>query len=65
MLNRFAAAFPGPILDVTTADVDTWLRGLEVSLSTPQLDAALREAAVLLRPAQNYLPEERPTATAD
>ncbi|MCX6875125.1 MAG: hypothetical protein NTW21_15145 [Verrucomicrobia bacterium] len=30
-LNRFAAKFPGPILDITGAEIDAWLRTLEIS----------------------------------
>jgi integrase len=64
MLNRFAAAFPGPILDVTSADVDTWLRGLGVSQSSR--NSMLRYLSILFSFAQtsNYLPDDRPTATS-
>jgi len=30
-MNRFAARFPGPILEVTGPDVGAWLRALEIS----------------------------------
>ena len=33
-LNRFATKFPGPILDVTGAEIDAWLRTLEISSVT-------------------------------
>ena len=33
-LNRFAAKFPGPILDVTGAKIDAWLRTLGISSVT-------------------------------
>jgi hypothetical protein len=31
VLNRFADAFSGELLELTSADVDAWLRGLDVS----------------------------------
>ena len=33
-LNRLAVKFPGPILDVTGAEIDAWLRSLEISSVT-------------------------------
>ena len=64
VLNRFAAAFPGPILDVVATDVDTWLRGLGVAQSSR--NGMLRYVNLLFSfaLAQNYLPEGRPVATA-
>ena len=64
VLNRFATAFPGPILDVASSDVDAWLRGLGVSQSSR--NSMLRYVSVLFSFAQasNYLPEDRPTAAS-
>jgi len=33
-LNRFAARFPGEVLDATSQEIDAWLRSLEVAPST-------------------------------
>lgn len=62
VLTRFGKAFPGLILDVTTVDVDQWLRGLGLALSSR--NSMLRYVNVLFSFAQNYLPEGRPIATA-
>ena len=64
VLTRFSAAFPGPILDVTSTDVDTWLRGLGMALSSR--NSMLRFVNVLFSfaLAQNFLPEGRPMATS-
>lgn len=64
VFNRFAAAFPGPILDVTSTDVDTWLRGLGVVQSSR--NGILRYVNMLFSYAQahDYLPEGRATATS-
>ena len=34
VLTRFAEAFPGDILGITSSDIDGWLRGLDVSASS-------------------------------
>ena len=62
-LNRFAAKFPGPILNVTGAEIDAWLRALKISSVTR--NSMLRCIKVLFSYArsQNYLPEERATAS--
>jgi integrase len=62
-LNRLAVKFPGPILDVTGAEIDAWLRSLEISSVTR--NSMLRCIKVLFSFArsQNYLPEERATAS--
>ena len=64
VLNRFAAACPGPILDVTSAQVDDWLRGLNVSASSR--NTMLRYVNLLFAFAleRNHLPEGRATAPA-
>ncbi len=64
VLHRFAARFPGPILDVTTAGIEQWLGGLRISPSTR--NSLLRHANMLFvfALAHDYLPEGRATATA-
>ena len=61
-LNRFAAKFPGPILEVTGPDVDAWLRSLDIVATTR--NSMLRCIKVLFSfaKAQNYLPDEKTTA---
>jgi integrase len=64
VLSRFAAAHPGQILDVTSSDIDTWLRGHPVSPSSR--NAMLLHVGLLFSFAleQNYLPEGKPTASS-
>ncbi len=62
VLNRFAAAHPGPILDVTTAHVDEWLRGLRVSLSSRNSMLRYLKLFFSFALANDYLPEGRATA---
>jgi len=64
VLNRFAAAHPGPILEVTTAHVDEWLRGLLVSLSSRNSMLRYLKLFFSFAQANDYLPEGRATATA-
>jgi integrase len=61
-LNRFAAKFPGPILEVTGPEVDAWLRSLDIAAVTR--NSMLRCIKVLFSfaKAQNYLPDEKNTA---
>jgi integrase len=61
-LNRFAAKFPCPILEVTGPDVDAWLRSLDIVATTR--NSMLRCVKVLFSfaKAQNYLPDEKTTA---
>ena len=62
VLNRFAAAHPGQILDVTSTDIDAWLRSLKISPSSR--NGMLRYVSLLFSFAleRNYLPEGKPTA---
>ena len=64
VLSRFAAAHPVQILDVTSSDIDTWLRGHPVSPSSR--NAMLLHVGLLFSFAleQNYLPEGKPTASS-
>jgi integrase len=61
-LNRLAAKFPCPILEVTGPEVDAWLRSLDVATVTR--NSMLRCIKVLFSfaKAQNYLPDEKNTA---
>lgn len=61
-LNRLAAKFPGPILEVTGPAVDAWLRSLDIEAVTR--NSMLRCIKVLFSfaKAQNYLPDEKATA---
>ncbi len=63
VLRRFAAAYPGPIIDVTSADIDAWLRSLKVS--PVSRNAMLVTVNILFSFAleQNYLPAG-PTAAS-
>ena len=64
VLRRFAAAHPGQILDVTSADIDGWLRSLGIAAISR--NGMLRYVNLLFSFAleQNYLPEGRPTASS-
>jgi integrase len=64
VLNRFAAAHPREILDVTSSDIDAWLRGLNVSPSSR--NSMLLYVNILFSFAleQNYLPEGKPTPSS-
>ena len=64
VLGRFAAACPGPILEVTSARVDDWLRGLKVATSSR--NTMLRYVNLLFAFAleRNFLPAGRATAPA-
>ena len=64
VLNRFATAHPGQILDITSSDIDAWLRGLNVSPSSR--NSMLLYVNILFSFAleQNYLPEGKPIASS-
>jgi integrase len=62
VLTRFAAAHPGSILDVTSPDIDTWLRGLNVSLSSRNSMLVYVKLLFSFALTHNYLPEGRSTA---
>jgi integrase len=61
-LNRFAAKFPGPILEVTGPDVDAWLRSLDIVATTRNLMLRCIKVLFSFAKAQNYLPDEKTTA---
>ncbi len=62
VLTRFAAAFPGEILGISSSDIDGWLRGL--NLATKSRNGMLICVKVLFSFArsQNCLPAEQMTA---
>lgn len=64
VLNRFATSHPGQILDITSSDIDAWLRGLNVSPSSR--NSMLLYVNILFSFAleQNYLPEGKPIASS-
>jgi len=62
VLNRFAAAHPGPIIGITTPDIDAWLRDLKVSLTSRNSMLTYVKLLFSFALAHNYLPEGRKTA---
>jgi integrase len=64
VLNRFAAVHPGQILDITSTDIDAWLRSLNISPSSR--NGMLRYVSLLFSFAleRNYLPEGKATASS-
>ncbi len=61
-LTRFAAKFPGDLIEVDTHQIDAWLRSLDVALCTR--NSMLRCIKIFFSYARsrNYLPEDRKTA---
>jgi len=59
-----AAAHPGPILEVTSARVDEWLRGLKVSPSTRNSLLRYLKLFFSFAAANGFLPAGRATAPA-
>jgi integrase len=62
VLRRFAAAHPVPILDVSSPDIDTWLRGFNVSLTSRNSMLVYVKLLFSFALTHNYLPEGRATA---
>ena len=62
VLRRFAAAHPLPILDVSSPDIDTWLRGFKVSLTSRNSMLVYVKLLFSFALTHNYLPEGRATA---
>ena len=62
VLNRFASAHAVPILDVTTPDIDTWLRGFNVSATSRNSMLVYIKLLFSFALTHNYLPEGRATA---
>ena len=61
-LNRLAAKFPGPILEVTGPSVDAWLRSLDIVAVTRNSMLRCIKVLFTFAKAQNYLPDEKNTA---
>jgi integrase len=64
VLRRFAAACPGPILDVTSAEIDAWLRSLKVSPMSRNSMLVTVNILFSFALEQNYLPAGQPTAAS-
>ena len=64
VLNRFATAHPGPILDLTSSEIDDWLRGLKVSPSSRNTMLLYVNLLFSFALERNYLPEGKPTAAS-
>jgi len=61
-LTRFGAKFPGEILDVTSQEIDAWLRSMEVAPGTRNSMLRCIKVFFSFARSRNYLPEERNTA---
>jgi integrase len=61
-LTRFAAKFPGEILDATSQEIDAWLRSLEVAPGTRNSMLRCIKVFFSFARSRNYLPEDRSTA---
>lgn len=64
VLNRFAAAHPGQILDITSSDIDKWLRGLNIAPSSRNGMLLYVNLLFSFALEKNYLPEGKPTASS-
>ena len=62
ILNRFADAFPGEILGVSSSDIDAWLRGFKVSSSSRNSMLVCVKVLFSYGRSQNCLPAEQMTA---
>jgi integrase len=62
ILNRFAETFPGEILGVSSSDIDAWLRGFEVSVSSRNSMLVCVKVLFSYARSQNCLPAEQMTA---
>jgi hypothetical protein len=62
ILNRFAIAFPGEILGISSSDIDTWLRGFKVSASSRNSMLVCVKVLFSYARTQNCLPAEQMTA---
>jgi integrase len=64
VLRRFASACPGPILDVTSAEIDAWLRSLKVSPMSRNSMLVTVNILFSFALEQNYVPAGQPTAAS-
>ena len=62
ILNRFADAFPGEILGVSSSDIDAWLRGFKVSSSSRNSMLVCVKVLFSYGRSHNCLPAEQMTA---
>jgi hypothetical protein len=62
ILNRFATAFPGEILGISSSGIDAWLGGLPVSASSRNSMLICVKVLFSYARAQNCLPAEQMTA---
>ena len=62
ILNRFATAFPGEILGISSPDIDAWLRGFKVSSSSRNSMLVCVKVLFSYGRSQNCLPAEQMTA---
>jgi integrase len=62
VLRRFAAAFTGEILGITSADIDRWLRSLDLSNSSRNSMLVLVKVFFSFARERNYLPANQQTA---
>ena len=62
ILNRFAETFPGEILGISSSDIDAWLRGFEVSVSSRNSMLVCVKVLFSYARSQNCLPAEQMTA---
>lgn len=62
VLRRFGTAFPGEILGIVSADIDRWLRGLDVSNSSRNSMLVFVKVFFSFARERNYLPADQPTA---
>jgi len=65
LLNRFARDFTGPIAEITSDQIETWLRSLPVGPRTRNNYAGIITTAFEFARRQRYLPKDQPTAAAD
>ncbi len=62
ILNRFADVFPGEILGISSSDIDAWLRGFEVSVSSRNSMLVCVKVLFSYARSKNCLPAEQMTA---
>ena len=62
ILTRFAKAFPGEILGITSSDLDAWLRGFKLSAGSRNAMLACVKVLFSHARSQNCLPAEQMTA---
>jgi len=62
ILNRFADAFPGEILGISSSDIDAWLRGIKVSAGSRNSMLVCVKVLFSFARSQNCLPADQMTA---